>query len=390
MVDVIIVGGGIAGSSLAVQLGRRGLRVELHDRARFPREKTCGEGLMPGGVAALRRLGLDEAIEGAPFLGVRYHTSGHVSDGRFPDVPGLPAAGLGIRRLRFDAALLRAAAATGGVRVFTEAAVEGPVIENGRVAGIRVNGAEKRAALVVAADGMHSRLRRRLGLDMPARRKRIGMRCHFRLAPGQNVPQWVHVFVERGYELYVTPLPRRELLVAALADAAALHESAAAAFGRWRNSARELAALLDGAAQISDVECAAPLSGQARRGHAPGIVLLGDAAGFTDPITGGGMTQALTTAELLASRIAEGALHSDGWIEGFERERARLLRDFRLLTAATVWLARHPALARRVFASLRHCPSLFSRFVGVSAGMCGLLPFSWRGEQNPADASFHS
>jgi len=60
--DVLIAGGGVAGASLAIMLGRAGMNVELYDRRRFPRDKPCGEGLMPAGVAVLRRLGLGAAV----------------------------------------------------------------------------------------------------------------------------------------------------------------------------------------------------------------------------------------------------------------------------------------------------------------------------------------
>ncbi len=73
MADVLISGAGVAGSTLAILLGRRGLQVELFERGHFPREKPCGEGLMPAGVAVLNRLGVGEAVGGAPFYGVRYH-----------------------------------------------------------------------------------------------------------------------------------------------------------------------------------------------------------------------------------------------------------------------------------------------------------------------------
>ena len=70
LTDVLIAGGGLAGSAAAIQLARIGFSVELFERASFPREKPCGEGLMPAGVAALERIGLN-ASAGAPFRGIR-------------------------------------------------------------------------------------------------------------------------------------------------------------------------------------------------------------------------------------------------------------------------------------------------------------------------------
>ena len=82
MADVLIAGGGLAGSALAIQLGRQGISVEMFERGSFPREKPCGEGLMPAGVAALGRLGLEALPEGEPFWGIRYHFGKHLAEGR--------------------------------------------------------------------------------------------------------------------------------------------------------------------------------------------------------------------------------------------------------------------------------------------------------------------
>src|SRR6059058_463096 len=97
MTDVLIAGAGIAGSALAIMLGRAGLTVELFERGSFPREKPCGEGLMPAGVAVLERLGIADAVGGAPFYGVRYYAAGLVAEGRFPAVGGETATGRGQR-----------------------------------------------------------------------------------------------------------------------------------------------------------------------------------------------------------------------------------------------------------------------------------------------------
>lgn len=369
MVDVLIAGGGIAGSGLAILLGRRGLTVELFERARFPREKPCGEGLMPAGVAVLQRLGLANAVGGAPFYGVRYHFGDRTAEGRFPETPGMPVAGRGQRRKHLDDVLFRAAAATPGVAAQTGALVEAPLSENGRVTGLIVNGEARRARLVVAADGVHSRIRHQLGLDIPPRRKRLGIRAHFRLAPGQAQSSWVDVFVGRGYELYVTPLPEKELLVAALADSEVWGGSTERAFHRWWRAESRLASRLEGAVQVSSLMGSAPLAGSARAGVAPGVILLGDAAGFLDPITGGGMTQALMSAELLAGYVGRRLGMQERWLWEFDRERRRMLRDYQRLTQMVLWAADHPQLAKGLLSALKDSPRIFSHLVGVSGGV---------------------
>jgi 2-polyprenyl-6-methoxyphenol hydroxylase-like FAD-dependent oxidoreductase len=112
-----------------------------------------------------------------------------------------------------------------------------------------------------------------------------------------------------------------------------------------------------------------PVSGRARRRFLPGFVLLGDAAGFTDPITGGGMTQALLAAELLGQYVARNARPADNWLAKFDRERERLLRDYRRVTAVVIWLAQNPAFLLTALEVTHLLPRLFSHFLGV-AGDC--------------------
>jgi flavin-dependent dehydrogenase len=101
--------------------------------------------------------------------------------------------------------------------------------------------------------------------------------------------------------------------------------------------------------------------------------LLGDAAGFLDPITGGGMAQALMTAELLARYVSRGLDTTDRWIWAFERDRRALLWDYELLTKIVLWLADHPSRAEKLLSVLRIVPSVFSHLIGVAGGVRKLL-----------------
>jgi flavin-dependent dehydrogenase len=386
MADILIAGGGIAGSALAIMLGRAGLAVELFERGHFPREKPCGEGLMPVGVGVLERLGIADAVSGAPFYGVRYYAGNLVAQGRFPTVAATPAVGRGQRRHHLDHVLFATAATTSGVTAYERTPVEAPLWEHGRVIGLIVAGQQRRAPLVVAADGARSQLRRQLGLDgSPPRRWRVGLRTHYRLAAGQTQPPWVEVFLGSGYELYITPLPAGEILVAGLAERASLVGGAEACLRRWIAEQPVLRERLRGAERCSAILGMSPLSSRARSGVAPGIVLLGDAAGALDPITGGGMAQALLTAELLARYLRQHGECGDGWLRAFDRARSALLRDVRLLTQAVLALAAHPQLARRALRLLNATPEFFSYLLAVATG---LRPLIDRGQ--PSSASHTS
>lgn len=375
MADVLICGGGVAGSALAILLGRSGVSVELLERDIFPREKPCGEGLMPAGVAVLERLELVQAVRGAPFRGVRYHFDKRCVDAPFPSASGHLICGRGVRRKYLDRSLFQTAAETPGVRAFTNTRVHRLLWINGRVAGAIVNGEPRRARLVVAADGAHSRIRRELGFDASSSRKRMGIRVHYRLARGKEQNCWVDVSLRHGYELYVTPLTDGEILIAALANAEG-GESIQSRFRRWVFAEPFLANLLEGAEQISNPACASWPVNSARPRNAPGVVLLGDAAGSIDPISGGGMTHALLTAELLSKHICCGIEGDDEWMSSFERERQNLLRGFRRVTRALLWLAAYPAAAGQILTTAEKFPPLISYFAGIAGGVSHLFDSS--------------
>jgi flavin-dependent dehydrogenase len=366
--DVLIAGGGIAGSSLAIMLGRKGFAVQLFERAEYPREKPCGEGLMPGGVAVLDRLNVTDSVGGTRFRGVRYHCNGRTVEGNFPRQPGFGQTGIGQRRKVLDHVLYSEAAATPGVHIRTGCRVEGPIVENGRVVGLSIEGKRLLAPLVVGADGMHSVIRQKLGLGRPSGRSRFGIRAHFRLSEKREQSDRVEIFVGKGSEIYVTPLPYHEINVVALDEVDTSRGHAKTNLLQRCQAFPELASLMEAAEQVSSTIGASPLTGRALAGIAPGAVLLGDAAGFVDPVTGGGMTQALMAAELLAGYIAANEAGEDEWLWSFERERRKMLRGYVLLTRAILRLSDKPRLTDVVLSLVERWPALLSHGLAVSAG----------------------
>jgi flavin-dependent dehydrogenase len=296
---------------------------------------------------------------------------------------------LGQRRLHLDQVLLAAARETPGVRVFEEAPVEGAAIEAGRAVGLRVGGELRRAGLVVGADGIDSPVRRSLGLERrgpPHQDRRVGVRMHYRLAVGRTEPSRLEIFVGRGYELYVAPLPDGELLLAALGDRDALGGSARAALDRWIGEQPPLREWLDGATPLTKPAGRAPVTRRARAGFAPGAVLLGDAARASDPLTAGGIAHALVTAERLAA-VVPGALaagNPDAHIARFDRERRRVLRPHDWLTRALVALVDRPALARPTMIGMRAAPWLMRALLGVGGGVRLQPPASARVSAAPS------
>jgi flavin-dependent dehydrogenase len=303
---------------------------------------------MPAGVAVLQRWGLDELVGGCPFYGVRFYFGQRLTTRTSHKTFHFRSPGLGQRRKVLDQALISCAAATPGVRVHTGVRVDGPITESGTVTGLRVAGREYRAPLVVAADGAQSTIRKQLGLDDHVKRERFGVRAHFRLADAQAQVPWVEVFIGNEIEIYATPLPNQEISVALLAKVGTLRRNTATEFLSLCRSFPALADRLEGAQQITRLMGATPISGNTRHGATPGAVLLGDAAGYADPVTGTSMTQALITAELLTKHLARQKTIDATCLWSFEQQRRVILAKYRTMARIALWLSQKPNLARLI------------------------------------------
>jgi flavin-dependent dehydrogenase len=208
--DVVVVGGGPAGSTTAWALARNGADVLVIDRARFPRSKACAEFLSPQARRILAEMGaLDSLISaGAPDLHAMtiHAVNGRSFEGRFDaarSCGGQRNAALGVRRELFDSILLDCARAA-GARV-AEGITVTDVVRGaaGRVCGVRVRDGdtvrEIMARIVVGADGLHSVIGRRLGLIRSARwPRRVGFVTHYAGVDGIDTTGEMHV-TRNGY-----------------------------------------------------------------------------------------------------------------------------------------------------------------------------------------------
>jgi flavin-dependent dehydrogenase len=369
--EVVVVGGGPGGSAVALRLARLGHDVLVVDRQGFPRDKVCGEGLMPTGVQELTELGMPD-IGAQPFLGVGYHVRGASAEGRFPG----GRFGLGVRRARLDEALADACLEEGVRR--EQAGLTGL---GGAPGAMWVDVANRgstrriRARAVVGADGMHSAVRRSLGLQREARgRPRYGVRAHFLLAEGARLPDLVEVHALEGLELYLTPVGPREVNVAGLVEremSRTLKGDVTAGFFRLVHACEGLQDVLRGAEPVGEVRLCGPLRQEATDVVADGAMLVGDAAGFLDGITGEGMSLTLIAARLASdtlSRALRAGRVDRAALAPYARAREQAGRELTRLTEIVLAGIRHRALARRVVRGLGRNPDVFERVLAVSAG----------------------
>lgn len=311
-VDLLVVGAGPAGAVAALTAARTGLSVSLHDRATFPRDKTCGDGLTVDALRRLERIGLEPASV-AGWEPVRDAVL-HSPSGREVPLP-LPAGGQFLAvapRINLDAAVLDLARAA-GAKVHEGSPLESVGHEADAVVARFSGGGPVRARWVVAADGAFSPVRRAL---TPGRRAELGRFHAFRQYFSGVDDRRLHVVFEPdvlpGY-FWVFPLPGGRANVGfGVVRAPGVPTRYLAALWRDLVTRPRIRTILGGA--VADGRHTAwPIPA----GLAPGdlafgrVLFAGDAAAVGDPMTGEGIAQALATGEAAARAVA-GALHAHG------------------------------------------------------------------------------
>lgn len=334
--DLLIVGGGPGGLAAALYARQQGLSVIVAEPREGPIDKACGEGLMPGGLAELVPLGVDPA--GMPFRGIAYVGEHRRAQAAFPDGPGR-----GVRRTTLHAALAARAKEQDTDWVSTRVTRVDQDADGVSAAGLR-------ARWLVAADGLHSTVRRAVGIPaVTGTPRRYGVRWHY------TTPAWsefVEVYWSRWGEAYVTPV-EPDLVGVAILSRQSRQRPELAWFPR-------LAHRLDGVDQGRARGCG-PLRQVVSRRVAGRVLLVGDAAGYEDALTGEGISLAVKQAAAAVTAIVNDTPAA------YERAWHRITRDYRLITRALV-LASSPRPTRRaVVPACALLPAAFSRAVRTLA-----------------------
>ncbi len=352
MIDVAVAGGGPAGLAAAIRSARRGYRTVLFERNADAPDKACGEGLMPSGVRELEKLGArvppDARVE---FHGIRYVQE----DGSSVEARFRTGSGIGVRRTVLSRALRERALQCGAE--LRHATVLSARRDAGKVE-VETDAGAITARLLIAADGLHSPLRRAAGLEGPRgdRPARYGLRRHFAVEPWADM---VEVYWTAGVEAYVTPVGPRSVNVAFLRDRDT-GDDFDALLGRFP----ALAARVAGAVPQSEVRGAGPLQQRVRARHAERLALIGDAAGYVDAITGQGLSLSFAGSALLMEALPRDLSQDlSSALQRYDASvRARWLR-YAVPAHALVALSRLPTLRREAIRSVAAVPGAFGALV---------------------------
>lgn len=336
--DVIVIGGGPSGSTIAWALARRGVNVALVERAIFPREKICGDFVEPAGLRILEAMGVREALQASspspitstriyfgPRLGFRgtipYYQTGH----------GLPSHGAIVPRHILDHHLLQRAEAV-SAKVYAGCAARTIRRDDGWV-HVDVSSAQAdfplKSRLIVGADGAESVVARSFNLEMADRAHiSIAQRAYVEGVSVQDgeATIWFDEDTVPGYG-WMFPMSGGKANVGIGILSETCHRQGYSLPKAFAATIDRLKLRHPGCAKIKIIS--KPIGGVVKMygGAGPnyfdGGVLIGDAGAFADPMTGEGITQGMESA-LIASSTLLKALElgrfDAAYLANFERE----------------------------------------------------------------------
>jgi menaquinone-9 beta-reductase len=360
--DFIIVGAGPAGIVAAIAARRLDFQTIVLDARMPPINKPCGEGILPQGVAALRKLGISlPSDSGFPFRGIQFVDEEHSARAGFARTTGFA-----VRRAKLHQLLVNHAIAVG-----VEFRWGARVMEIDRQA---VTTAKERLYYrwLIGADGQNSYVRKWAGLDpRTVRRKRFGFCSHFQVKPWSDV---IEVHWGRGCQIFITPMAGQEVGVAVISRDPGLRLEGA--LSRFPMLAEKLRGAAQTTRELGDATSLRILP-EVARGH---VALIGDASGTVDAVTGHGLSLSFQQAIPLAEAMRLGDLahyqHAHKKIAAVPIAMSRLM----LLMSGSDWIR------RRTIRLFQESPGLFSKLLAIhtesiplsSVGMAEIAGFSWK------------
>ncbi len=320
----------------AIAARLKGFEVVVADAAQPPIDKACGEGLMPDSLHALRQLGIAfDPDQSFAFRGIRFIGDGGTVAADFPAEPGIA-----VRRIRLHQLLIDRAQEL-GVRLLWRT----PLTDLDEI----------RAHWIIGADGQNSRVRHWAALHATRSESfRYGFRRHYRVRPWTD---FMEIYWGPRCQMYVTPVGGGEACVALITRDPHLRLDAS------MRHFPELARKLEGAAIVSQERGAVTVTRRLKQIYRGRTVLIGDASGSVDAITGEGLSLAFRQAIALADALVAGNL------ERYQAAHRRIARRPVLMAQLMLMLDRFPLVRPPVLRAFAAKPVIFERLLAVHAGV---------------------
>jgi len=320
--DVIVVGAGPAGSATAFHLAKQGLNVTLFEKTSFPREKVCGDGLTPRAVKQILDMGIEPTKENGWLRnkGLRVIGGGHRLELNWPDVDGFPNYGLVRTRADFDELLARTAQKQ-GVNLFEKTRVTGPIFDSTSVKVIGVNikkddGNQEQhfAPVVVASDGVSSRMALALGLERRDDRPMgVAVRTYYKSTRSDDdyLESWLELRDQNkllpGYGWIFGMGDGTSNVGLGILDSSPVFQSIdyKDLLKRWLDQTPEEWGFRDQNMTQPVRGAALPMGFNRQPHYAKGMILVGDSGGMVNPFNGEGIAYAMETGQVAADVIAK-------------------------------------------------------------------------------------
>ncbi|GEM_PF-1764226 len=296
-----VIGGGPIGLYTAIRLSRLGYKVDLFERDQLPKDKVCGQGIMPAGVRILEEAGIifDEKKEAFSFQGVEYFSAQHYVKGN------LHGKALGVERKVLSSKLYEKALSCSGLTIYENSLVSNIDMHDSYV-DIKVkNGKDNTAVIsrykyIFACDGLHSKTREKLAnANKRAGPLRMGARVHVNQKPWSDC---VQVYWNDGVEAYVTPISESKIEVAFLwfthknFDKKNLLQDLLSRFPSLERK-------MEGSLLANDFRGYGPFAKVSNKMQVGRCFFIGDAYRFLDGITGEGVALGLSSAKIVCDRF---------------------------------------------------------------------------------------
>ncbi|MCQ6560199.1 FAD-dependent monooxygenase [Paenibacillus mendelii] len=369
--DVAVVGSGPAGSLLALLLSKLGVNVVMLEASAHPRRKPCGEALNPGALQVLGRMGLfiEEGINrrSEPIRGWRLHYGKMMLEAAYPN----RAAGIACPRALLDDWLVHEAVKA-GARIEERVRVKGLLYEGGRASGVHGRTASGTpfavsSRFVVGADGLGSIVAREAGLHRFGKLRKAAFTVH--VSGVERLEPLIELHLQAGLVVGLAPVG------GGLANMTlgTTGKKAGRASGRKTEFFREaiqqlprLASRMESLRFEDDMIACGPFDRPNAPAAGSGVLLVGDAAGYFDPLTGQGIYRAFRTAELAAPILLEAlgknsVIPFDQYDRLVRQEFAGGTRLQRLIEYGTA----HPLLFKSALRCLSMNQGLRSRLAAV-------------------------